>query len=282
MRSWTLDAGLPLRVLELSEGGGADELPVVCLHGWLDQAAAWSGVARGRPGRWLGLDQRGHGQSGHVGQGGYYHFPDYTRDLDRLVGALGGRVRLVGHSMGGTVACMYAGARPEAVERLVIVEGLGALEQSDPSYLSRLRQHLDQTRSPPAPLRLKSPEQAASKLLQRNPGLDPDHARLLVEHGTVTDERGLRWSFDPLHLTRAPYPFREELFGEFLREIAAPTLIVWAEQSWYPAEIQARRAAMIREARQVVLPGGHMLPYTSPERLGEVIEGFLWREERQG
>lgn len=279
MRSWTLDQrGLPLRVLELSDEG-ADGLPIVCLHGWLDQAAAWAPVAAGRQGRWVALDQRGHGGSGHVGAGGYYHFPDYVGDLDALVTALGGRVRLVGHSMGGTVACMFAGARPDAVERLVVVEGLGALEASDPSYLSRMRQHLQAMRAPPAPLRLESLESAADKLLRRNPGLAPEQAALLAREGTRADANGLRWAFDPLHLTRAPYPFREELFAEFLTAITAPTLLIWAEQSWYAAELQARRARMIADARQATLPGGHMLPYTTTAALGAAIAAFLGDQE---
>jgi len=276
MRSWTLDArGLPLRVWELSDEH--DGQPIVALHGWLDQGLGFAPVAAGRPGRWLAMDQRGHGGSGHVGGGGYYHFPDYLADLDALVERLGGPVRLVGHSMGGTVASMYAGARPDRVSALVVVEGLGALEMSDPSYLKRARMFLEGLRAPPAPVRLRGLEDAAQRMVRRHPGLDLDHARLLAEHGTIEDAGGLRWAFDPLHLTRAPYPFREEFYAEFLGAITAPTLVVWAEESWYPAEVQARRAAAIAGAEQRVLPGTHMLPYTSGPALGALIEDFFAR-----
>ena len=273
MRTWTLNSrGLALRVLELADGDGA---PIVCLHGWLDQGAAFAPVAAGQPGRWVALDQRGHGGSAHVGAGGYYHFPDYLADLDALVRTLGGPVRLVGHSMGGTVACMYAGARPSQVSALVCVEGLGALEVSDPSMLSRTRQHLDGLASPPPPLRVASVEAAAERLVKRHEGLSPEHALLLAEHGTRADERGYRWSFDPLHMTRAPYPFREDAFGDFLAEITAPTLLIWGEAGWYPHEIQASRAARIRDVRQRTLPGGHMLPYSASVELGDAISGFF-------
>lgn len=275
MRSWSLDVrGLHLRVLELSHEANPGP-PIVCLHGWLDQAACWAPVAEGRPGRWVSLDQRGHGQSAHVGLGGYYHFPDYVADLDALVERLGGPVRLVGHSMGGTVATMYAGARPEAVSALVVVEGLGALEASERGYQTRMRAFLEGLRSPPPSVRVASVEAAAERLLHRHPGLGPEHARLLAEHGTTRDDKGYKWSFDPLHLTRAPYPFREELYCEFLQAIEAPTLVVWASESWYPADVRARRVGWIRGAEQRVLEGGHMLPYVAPVALGEIIEEFL-------
>lgn len=278
MRSWTLNTrGLALRALELSEGDGE---PIVCLHGWLDQGAAWASVAQGQPGRWVALDQRGHGGSAHVGAGGYYHFPDYLADLDALIRHLGGPVRLVGHSMGGTVASMYAGARPDQVSALVCVEGLGALEVSDPSMLSRTREHLSALASPPTPIRVRGLDTAAERLMKRHPGLSREHARLLAEHGTAEDEGGLRWAFDPLHMTRAPYPFREDAFAEFLGAITAPTLLIWGEESWYPVPVQARRAACIQGARQVVLPGGHMLPYTAGAALGAVITAFLADQAR--
>src|SRR5690606_17454861 len=94
------------------------------------------------PGRVIAPDQRGHGLSEHVGRGGFYHFWDYVSDLDALVGSLERPVDLVGHSMGGTVACLYASLRPEAVRRLVLVEGLGPPDASG-ELLRRPRRFLD-------------------------------------------------------------------------------------------------------------------------------------------
>ena len=274
--------GLALRVWELHRGAGADvEPPVICLHGWLDQGLAFARVAQGRSGRWLALDQRGHGGSGHAESGGYYHFPDYLADLDALVHTLGTRVTLVGHSMGGTVATMYAGACPDRVHRLVAIEGLGALPVSESSMLKRTRQFLAQLRAPPPAIRVGSIEEAALRLQSRHPGLKASHAVLLAEHGTrETEDGGLSWSFDPLHLTRAPYPFREEAYMEFLAAVTAPTLIVWGSDGWYPSDIQARRTSALRRAREITLEGGHMLPYEAPEALGQLIEHFLFEDDR--
>jgi pimeloyl-ACP methyl ester carboxylesterase len=269
MKDWTLDVrGLGIRVRELSEDTSG--IPIVCLHGWLDHGMAFSRVAEGQPGRWIAPDQRGFGQSDHIGAGGYYHFADLIPDLDALVDHLGGTVNLLGHSMGGTVASIYAAVRPKRVHRLVVAEGLGAIEWGTPDMVDRIREHLDQIRRPPSPVRIKSVEDAAERLCKRHPGLNPTFATQLAEHGTVTDDRGLRWSFDPLHMVRGPYPFRESSYLSVLAAIEAPTLVVWGSASWYPDEVRTLRAMTIPNVSVATLEGGHMLPYDAPAALGRL------------
>ena len=269
MKTWPLNVrGLKLVVRELSNS--TDGIPIICLHGWLDHGMAFSRVANGQPGRWIAPDQRGFGQSEHVGPGGYYHFADLIPDLDALVNELDQPVNLLGHSMGGTVASIYAAARPERVHRLVVAEGLGAIEWGDPNPLTRIREHLDQIRRPPGPVRIATVEEAGNRLSKRHPGLAPDFAQQLAKYGTTEDERGLRWAFDPLHMVRGPYPFRESAYLTILAEIQAPTLVVWGKESWYPDEIRTLRAQTIPNVRVATLPGGHMLPYDAPEALGRL------------
>ena len=113
----------------LCEWGGVGRPIVVCLHGYLDQGAAWARVAQrfAQHGyHFIAPDARGHGRSDHAPAGSDYHFPDYLSDLDGLLDELNvSKVLLVGHSMGGTVASLYAGVRPERIEALGVVEGLG-------------------------------------------------------------------------------------------------------------------------------------------------------------
>ncbi len=276
MSTWQLDVrGLKLVVRELSPPAQRSGTPIVCLHGWLDNGGAYVPVAADQPGWWLSLDQRGFGQSDHLGPGAYYHFVDLIPDLDALVEELGTKVHLVGHSMGGTVASMYAAVRPECVERLVLVEGLGAIEWGEPSLIKRIRVHLDGLRRPPRPVHLRDTTDAVERLMKRHSGLSESHAEVLVQTGTSTTQRGLRWSFDPLHMVRGPYPFREHWYLEFLKAIQAPTLVVWGQDSWYPEEIRSQRASLIPNVQVATLPGGHMLPYDVPELLGEHIAAHL-------
>jgi len=276
MSTWRLDVhGLSLVVRELSPEAQRGGTPIVCLHGWLDNGAAFLPMSAMRPGRWLALDQRGFGQSDHIGAGGYYHFADLLPDLDALVAHLGQPVDLVGHSMGGTVAAMYAAIRPDKVRRLVVAEGLGAIEWGTKSLIERMRGHLDGMRRRPGPVRLRDVQDGAKRLMKRHQGLEAEHAMHLAEHGITEDEHGVRWAFDPLHMVGGAYPFREEWFQEFLEAICVPTLIVWGSESWYPAEVRKSRAGAIKGARIEVLKGGHMLPYDAPKALGDLIADHL-------
>ncbi len=279
--SWRLQRGsLSLRVLELSEGDGP---PVVCLHGFLDQAAAWTEVAAGLGGRRVvALDQRGFGASDHAPGGTWYHFPEYIADLDALVDALGGGpVDLVGHSMGGTVAGWYAGARPDRVRRLCLVEGLGPMAAEEDSALDRLRLYLDGLQRPPRVPVLRDGTHAAERLQRRHPALSDGLAATLAQEGTVPTAGGARrWSFDRMHAIRSPIPFREAWFCQALAAIQAPTLVVWGREGWYADEVKARRVAAIGatgEARvdEHTLDGGHMLLYDRPAALADLIAAHI-------
>ncbi len=106
--------------------GDADAPPVVLLHALGLNASDWDAVARALAGDWrvYALDQRGHGSSARPGSYSFEAMRDDLRDFLDAVGTQ--RVRLVGHSMGGTVAYLFAEAWPERVERLV-VEDTGPL-----------------------------------------------------------------------------------------------------------------------------------------------------------
>src|SRR5262245_48896267 len=121
--------GLPIHCLEW---GNPDVEPLVLVHGYLDLAYSWRAFVdaleqKQNPALWIiAPDCRGHGDSGWVGAGGYYHFPDYVFDLDCVLRGLGStRCKLIGHSMGGTISLLYAGTFPQRVSKLVLIEGVG-------------------------------------------------------------------------------------------------------------------------------------------------------------
>ncbi|MDI5969486.1 alpha/beta fold hydrolase [Streptomyces sp. SL13] len=102
--------------------GNPDGAAVVLLHGLGKSGADWDAVAGelGRHRRVYAPDLRGHGDSDRPGR---YSFELMRDDLGAMLKALElERVSLVGHSMGGVVAYLYASEHPERVERLVLEE----------------------------------------------------------------------------------------------------------------------------------------------------------------
>ena len=114
------DGGLLIHTLEWSHEG----VPLVLLHGFGNEAHIWDDfVPVVAPYyRTLAFDLRGHGDSGHDPEERYdYEF--HVRDLEAVTAELGiDRFVLIGHSLGGRVAALFAGAHPERLAGLVLVD----------------------------------------------------------------------------------------------------------------------------------------------------------------
>src|SRR5262249_54580617 len=111
---------LPGRTLHYVECGAGR--PIVMLHGYTDSWHSFRLVLPllGAHGRCLALDQRGHGASAY--DGGDFSMDGFAADAAGLIDRLGlGPAAVVGHSMGSLVARKLALARPDLVERLVLV-----------------------------------------------------------------------------------------------------------------------------------------------------------------
>ncbi len=266
--------------------GDAAAPTVVLVHGFLD--LAWSfdpfaqALARRLPANIVAPDLRGHGETEWVGRGGYYHFADYVADVHALVSSLPGPRFVVGHSMGGGIAALLAGAFPQLVHRLVLVEGLGPPTLSEDAFVSTSPERMAQwihdleARASKAPRPMPTRADAARRLREANPRMPEPLAKLLAEKGTREVEGGFVWAYDPLHRTRSPSPASVEQFNAFLRRIDAPTLLVEGAQSEFRqwvADDRERHLAHLERAR--IADAGHHLHQDQPEALAEVVAKFL-------
>lgn len=269
------------------DGGGA---PVVLCHGFLDIAWSWRDVARelaaaGR--RVVAFDWRGHGESEWIGAGGYYHFPDYVRDLGELVrravGDDASPIDLVGHSMGGTACAMFSGAFPERVRRLVLIEGLGPPEQDLGDAPNRVRawfRGLEDVRGKPR-RPMASIADVLTRMRVQNPDVPADLGALLAEKSTrpAPEGTGRIWTFDPLHKTTSPMPFVKAAFLAFTSRITAPTLLVNGSRGFRTPD-DDERASTIPDVRRVWVDGaGHMIHWTHARELAAGMREHFDREE---
>src|SRR3569623_3365566 len=117
--------GLRYHVRRWGEG---DAPKLFMLHGWMDVSASFQFivVCLRRERQVIAPDWRGFGLSQPSGADTYW-FPDYLGVLDALLEHYAPQlaVDLLGHCMGGNVAMLYAGVRPQRIRRLVKLEGFG-------------------------------------------------------------------------------------------------------------------------------------------------------------
>lgn len=265
--------------------GSANGVPLVMLHGWMDVSASFQflvdALARER---WiLAPDWRGFGLTERP-KADCYWFPDYLGDLDAVLDALvpEGPVDLVGHSMGGNVAMLYAGVRPARVRRLVNLEGFG-MRRTDPAAApERLREWLDALRTPVTMRTYRSREEVAARLIRTHPRLPPDKAHWLAEHWSMSDAGGDHALLgDPAHKRVNPYLYRLDETLAVWRAIEAPVLMVEARDSDHQKRFtqddafEDRLTAVARLHRAQVSDAGHMLHHDQPERVAALIERFV-------
>src|ERR1043166_8098091 len=107
----------------LGFGGPSDGPVVVCVHGLGGSAVNWSALAPLLTNRFrvLAPDLAGHGLTESAGRG--TSVAANRELLHRFIGQLApGPVILMGNSMGGMIALLEAGAAPDAVAGLILLD----------------------------------------------------------------------------------------------------------------------------------------------------------------
>jgi len=259
------------------------------LHGWMDMSASFQFVVDALARDWhvIAPDWRGFGLTDRAGTDTYW-FMDYFADLDALLDhyAPDGAVDLVGHSMGGNIASVYAGVRPARVARLVNLEGFGLPETRPEQSPGRIAAWLDELKNPPAMRPYASLDEVAARLMKTNPRLAPGRAAFLAGHWSAQNADG-QWEIlgDPAHKMAGPMLYRAAEVLACWRRITAPVLWVEAEQTdmwrWLGpkeaarAEVDRRMAEIPNVTAHMVPDAGHMLHHDQPVLVAGLIEEFL-------
>jgi pimeloyl-ACP methyl ester carboxylesterase len=266
--------------------GDAAAPKLVLLHGWMDVSASFQFFVDALQGQWrvIAPDWRGYGLTQWSGADSYW-FPDYLADLDALLARISSTepVVLAGHSMGGNVACLYAGVRPDRVAKLVNLEGVG-LSAADASRAPRrYAEWLVELGEPQRFRDYASFDELAARLCKSNPRLAPERAAFLAEHwGEAMSDGRVALRSDPAHKRVNPVLYRLDEAKACWRLVAAPVLWVEGGESQTSGRLRidgadlAERKHSFANLTARTLPGaGHMLHHDQPEALAQMVEEFL-------
>jgi len=255
-------------------------MPVIALHGWLDNAASFIPLAPYLEGvHLLAIDLPGHGHSQHLPLAAAYHLADNCRWVTALADAMGWqRFALLGHSMGAAAAVITAAAVPQRVAGLALLDGLGPLAYSPEQEVARLQQLF--TADPDRAQRPFADREAAVRVRQkvgRFP-ITSAAARLIIERGMAEVEGGVAWRHDPRLKGPNTHYYDEAQAEGVLRAIEAQTLLISAEEgafkNWQGFE---RRKACVPRLEHVVLPGRHHFHMESPLAVAEILNRYFAR-----
>ena len=238
---------------------------VVFIHGFGSDARVWNAqfAVFAQQYRVLRYDIRGHGKSAVPTSEPYTH----TDDLKALLDFCGmAHAHVIGQSVGGEIALDFALAYPDSVRSLVLVDAtLGGFEWSDEWAASWL---------PIVSTASTKGMAAALELVMEHPLLASavENAEVRTQLAQIfADYTGWHWlNADPIQRPEPPAAKR-------LSELKVPTLILIAEHDL--PDFHAIAATLHQEipnsTRLDVLGVGHVVPMEAPERLNEIVLGFL-------
>ena len=260
---------------------------MVLLHGWMDVSASFQFMVDALEQVWdvYAPDWRGYGLTAW-GKSDCYWFPDYLADLDLLLAEIDPEkpLNLVGHSLGGNVAALYAGARPERVARFANLEGFGMAPTRPEQAPKRYARWLEELRDPPTLRPYASFAELADRLQQGNRRLSREKAEFLARHWGEEKDGRVVLRGDPAHKVVNPVLYRYEEALACWRAVAAPVLWVEAAESeilkrvyLQPSQLAERRSAFRNLRYETVPDAGHMLHHDQPKAVARLLEGFLAR-----
>ncbi len=240
--------------------GPQDGLPVIALHGWLDNANSFARLAPLLKGlRIVALDLAGHGCSEHRPLGAGYTLADYVYDVLQVAEQLGWqRFALLGHSLGAIISVQLAGAMPERISHLALIDGVVPPTGDEQDAAERLGMALQ------AQLRLAgkrksvyaSVEQGVQARMKGMVAVSREAAELLALRGLMPVPGGYSWRSDSRLTLPSAVRLSQVQAMAFVQRISCPTCLVVAADG-----MLARHHELLAQLpfEQAVLPGGHHL-----------------------
>ncbi|KAM4022312.1 serine hydrolase-like protein 2 isoform 2-T4 [Anomaloglossus baeobatrachus] len=240
---------------------------------------------------YVALDFSGHGQSSHLPKGMRYQHMDYMSDVHRVVTSLGWqKFSIIAHSMGGVVGGMFASLFPETVQLLILLDSYGFFPVSSELILNHLRktiihysrlEHVNGTK-------VYTPEGALQRLLDGNPSLNSDTAKVLLQRGTKPTPGGVVFSRDIRITVNNSAPLSLEQCLHILKSIQSDVHIILANEG-ISADLmrgvytdvgqtllRGFKENLKERFQSTIVNGNHFVHLNEPEKIASIIVNQLY------
>jgi pimeloyl-ACP methyl ester carboxylesterase len=263
------------------QGGNLQGEKILCLHGWLDNAASFVPMIPMLENyHVVAIDFAGHGGSQHRAAGYDYVFVDWIHDVLDVLDALDWQqAHLLGHSMGAAIASVVAASAPERVNKLILIEALGPISGKSEEAGQRLRQAVAARRylnNDKAEKIIPNIETAVKARLAATQ-MTRETAQLIVERNLQATPDGYRWRSDARMMLPTHVRTDEQFVRSWIRNIEAQTLLIAADPApiyLSPAQRSARMADL-KHGHLQIIQGSHHVHMEKPDEVANLVMAFL-------
>jgi pimeloyl-ACP methyl ester carboxylesterase len=262
----------------INEWGEGDAPVIFYLHGWADTGSTFQFVVDALSTDWriIAPDWRGFGRTAYAD--GPYWFPDYLADLHVILRHYSPDepVNLVGHSMGGNVASLYAGAMPERVKAIVNIEGFGLVDSDSAEAPHRYRAWLNAQETATGFANYPDFANLAERIRRRNAGLSEAQANFIAREWAQDNGGAVGLRADPKHKMPNAVLYRRAETEACWRTISAAVLLICGDNSPFARQFGELASLPFPDSEShTIADVGHMIHFEAPEALAQQIEQFL-------
>ncbi len=238
--------------------------PLLIVHGLFGSARNWGAIARRMAvdRRVVTIDMRNHGESFWSDS---HTYPVMAADLAEVIAAEGGRMDVIGHSMGGKAAMVLALTQPDLVNRLVVADIAPVAYLHSMAHLTQAMRKLDLAG-------VTARSVADARLAAAVPD-EGTRAFLLQSLDLKSTPPRWRLNLDVLEAEMARITGWPEPAGRF----DGPVLFLSGTESTYVRpENRAEIKRLFPAARLAKIPGaGHWLHAEKPREFEASLRAFL-------
>ncbi|TPX55506.1 hypothetical protein PhCBS80983_g05262 [Powellomyces hirtus] len=301
-RRFTLPDGMELAAKEWGSPGG---VPILALHGWLDNSNTWDNFLplflQNFPPNHLhiiALDFAGHGRSAHRHPQAEYQLFNHVKDVIAVTNLLGWqRFALLAHSMGAGVSFLLAATLPSRVSHLISVENLGPPPRDDARSAKALieaatfhnTQFVNQAAGRPPRRRIYPTLEAAAVVRaagsKRMP-LSLDAATVLTERNSMHVDGGVQFTTDQRLKDPTPHGPTPSISRLLFTGITCPVLVILGEDGLFVPHPQEPGLPQppnwdngTPRLTVITLPGAHHLHLEHDTAPGTVEAACNWLKD---
>lgn len=265
--------------------------PILCFHGWEDNAGSFDLLIPQLPRNigYLAIDLPGHGFSSKYPNGKNYNSIDFIPVIRMIQKFYNwNKISLMGHSMGSNTSVLYSGFFPNDVDLVIAIDGVITTVYEPKEFIEATRKEVEYflIADERNVKNLEPPSYSYNEIIEKMcqnvyKSITEDVAKVLLKRGMKKSEKNSEkfyFSRDGRLRLHSNVKINIETYQEIYKNIKSPIIYLRAESQFGPPR-QTKEAlevlTKLPNFQYFDVKGRHHVHMTNPERISGFISDFI-------